>query len=159
MAKTYTIPKLPLGIDLETKEILKQVNLANKALAELKGVAHTIPNEGVLINSLVIQEAKESSEVENIATTHDEIFQADLSVSNYAVSSAAKEVMNYREAMLMNIQRKTAAKYLDKIVDLNLLTKMKKGSSNYYINNALFELFLNQGKVVPEVETIESVKS
>ena len=51
MAKTYTIPKLPLGIDLETKEILKQVNLANKALAELKGVAHTIPNEGVLINS------------------------------------------------------------------------------------------------------------
>ena len=376
MAKTYTIPKLPLGIDLETKEILKQVNLANKALAELKGVAHTIPNEGVLINSLVIQEAKESSEVENIVTTHDEIFQADLSVSNYAVSSAAKEVMNYREAMLegfsrvkenmlltnniikniqekleknkagfrtsavtlqnskqeivyappktaaevehymlnlehfinnpklsnldpliklaiihhqfesihpfydgngrtgriisvlylvqnrlldlpilylsryitrnkadyykliqavrdndgdikdwqnwvmfilkgievtsketiilingiaqlmaqykailkpafgktykhellnnlffhpytkiefierdMNVQRKTAAKYLDKIVDLNLLTKMKKGSSNYYINNALFELFLNQGKVVPEVETIESVKS
>ncbi|ARQ97541.1 Fic domain protein [Campylobacter lanienae NCTC 13004] len=376
MAKTYTIPKLPLGIDLETKEILKQVNLANKALAELKGVAHTIPNEGVLINSLVIQEAKESSEVENIVTTHDEIFQADLSVSNYAVSSAAKEVMNYREAMLegfsrvkenmlltnniikniqekleknkagfrtsavtlqnskqeivyappktgdevehymsnlehfinnselsdldpliklaiihhqfesihpfydgngrtgriisvlylvqnrlldlpilylsryitrnkadyykliqavrdndgnikdwqnwvmfilkgievtsketiilingiaqlmaqykailkpvfgktykhellnnlffhpytkiefierdMNVQRKTAAKYLDMIVDLKLLTKMKKGSSNYYINNALFELFLNQGKVVSEVETIESVKS
>ena len=376
MAKTYTIPKLPLGIDLETKEILKQVNLANKALAELKGVAHTIPNEGVLINSLVIQEAKESSEVENIVTTHDEIFQADLSVSNYAVSNAAKEVMNYREAMLegfsrvkenmlltnniikniqekleknkagfrtsavtlqnskqeivyappktgdevehymsnleqfinnselsdldpliklaiihhqfesmhpfydgngrtgriisvlylvqnrlldlpilylsryitrnkadyykliqavrdndgdikdwqnwvmfilkgievtsketiilingiaqlmaqykvilkpvfgktykhellnnlffhpytkiefierdMNVQRKTAAKYLDMIVDLKLLTKMKKGSSNYYINNALFELFLNQGKVVSEVETIESVKS
>lgn len=376
MAKTYTIPKLPLGIDLETKEILKQVNLANKALAELKGVAHTIPNEGVLINSLVIQEAKESSEVENIVTTHDEIFQADLSVSNYAVSNAAKEVMNYREAMLegfsrvkenmlltnniikniqekleknkagfrtsavtlqnskqeivyappktgdevehymsnlehfinnselsdldpliklaiihhqfesihpfydgngrtgriisvlylvqnrlldlpilylsryitrnkadyykfiqavrdndgdikdwqnwvmfilkgievtsketiilingiaqlmaqykailkpvfgktykhellnnlffhpytkiefierdMNVQRKTAAKYLDMIVDLKLLTKMKKGSSNYYINNALFALFLNQGKVVSEVETIESVKS
>ncbi|MEE3711597.1 Fic family protein [Campylobacter sp. CLAX-7218-21] len=376
MAKTYTIPKLPLGIDLETKEILKQVNLANKALAELKGVAHTIPNEGVLINSLVIQEAKESSEVENIVTTHDEIFQADLSVSNYAVSNAAKEVMNYREAMLegfsrvkenmlltnniikniqekleknkagfrtsavtlqnskqeivyappktgdevehymsnleqfinnselsdldpliklaiihhqfesihpfydgngrtgriisvlylvqnrlldlpilylsryitrnkadyykliqavrdndgdikdwqnwvmfilkgievtsketiilingiaqlmaqykailkpvfgktykhellnnlffhpytkiefierdMNVQRKTAAKYLDMIVDLKLLTKMKKGSSNYYINNALFELFLNQGKVVSEVEIIESVKS
>ncbi|MCI5539509.1 MAG: Fic family protein [Campylobacter lanienae] len=376
MAKTYIIPKLPLGIDLETKEILKQVNLANKALAELKGVAHTIPNEGVLINSLVIQEAKESSEVENIVTTHDEIFQADLSVSNYAVSNAAKEVMNYREAMLegfsrvkenmlltnniikniqekleknkagfrtsavtlqnskqeivyappktgdevehymsnleqfinnselsdldpliklaiihhqfesihpfydgngrtgriisvlylvqnrlldlpilylsryitrnkadyykliqavrdndgdikdwqnwvmfilkgievtsketiilingiaqlmaqykvilkpvfgktykhellnnlffhpytkiefierdMNVQRKTAAKYLDMIVDLKLLTKMKKGSSNYYINNALFELFLNQGKVVSEVETIESVKS
>lgn len=41
MAKTYTIPKLPLGIDLETKEILKQVNLANKALAELKGHAHS----------------------------------------------------------------------------------------------------------------------
>lgn len=41
MAKTYTIPKLPLGIDLETKKILKQVNLANKALAELKGHAHS----------------------------------------------------------------------------------------------------------------------
>jgi Fic family protein len=59
----------------------------------------------------------------------------------------------------MNVQRKTAAKYLDMIVDLKLLTKMKKGPSNYYINDALFELFLNQGKVVPEVESIESVKS
>ena len=103
--KTYHIPKLPLGIGLETKEILKQVNLANKALAELKGVVHTIPNESVLINSLVIQEAKESSEIENIVTTHDEIFQADLAVSDYVISSAAKEVMNYREAMIEGFER------------------------------------------------------
>ena len=126
MAKTYTIPKLPLGIDLETKEILKQVNLANKALAELKGVAHTIPNEGVLINSLVIQEAKESSEVENIVTTHDEIFQADLSVSDYVVSSAAKEVMNYREAMLEGFSRVKENTLLTNNIIKNIQEKLDK---------------------------------
>ena len=104
MAKTYTIPKLPLGIDLETKEILKQVNLANKALAELKGVAHTIPNEGVLINSLVIQEAKESSEVENIVTTHDSIYKV-LTESGYKDESA-KEVVDYRSAIWRGFEKK-----------------------------------------------------
>ena len=55
--KVYNIPNLPLLYDLETKEILKQVNHANKKLAELKGVAQTIPNERILISSLTLQEA------------------------------------------------------------------------------------------------------
>ena len=57
----YTIPTLPLPYDLETKEVLKQVNRANRKLAELKGVAQTIPNEQILISSLTLQEAKDSS--------------------------------------------------------------------------------------------------
>ena len=64
----YHIPTLPLGYDLETKEVLKQLNRANKKLAELKGVALTIPNENILISTLTLQEAKDSSEVENIVT-------------------------------------------------------------------------------------------
>ncbi len=60
----YNIPNLPLSYDLETKAILKQLNSANRRLAELKGVALTIPNENILINTLTLQEAKDSSEVE-----------------------------------------------------------------------------------------------
>ena len=62
----YNIPQLPLPYDLETKEVLKQLNKANKKFAELKGIATTIPNENILISTLTLQEAKDSSEVENI---------------------------------------------------------------------------------------------
>lgn len=96
----YNIPTLPLPYDLETKEILKQLNQANRRLAELKGVALTIPNEQILISTLTLQEAKDSSEVENIVTTQDDLYQgAAASLSELAVNAATKEVLNYREAL------------------------------------------------------------
>lgn len=99
MPTSYNIPNLPLDLDLETKEILRQLNTSNKYLAELKGIAQTIPNEGLLINSLTLQEAKDSSEVENIVTTHDELYKAELESQEYITSAAAKEVLKYREAL------------------------------------------------------------
>ena len=96
----YTIPNLPLPFDLETKAILKQLNQANRRLAELKGVALTIPNEQILISTLTLQEAKDSSEIENIVTTQDDLYQgAAASFSDLAVNAATKEVLNYREAL------------------------------------------------------------
>ncbi len=99
MPAQYIIPTLPLSIDLETKAILKQLNLANKKLAELKGVAQTIPNEDILINTLTLQEAKDSSEVENIVTTHDDLYRADLDLKRVVTNASTKEVLNYRQAM------------------------------------------------------------
>lgn len=95
----YTIPTLPLQIDLESKTVLRQLNLANKKLAELKGVALTIPNESILINTLILQEAKESSAVENIITTHDDLYKADAGLTAFAVSSSTKEVVLYSDAL------------------------------------------------------------
>ncbi len=96
----YSIPLLPLSYDLETKAILKQLNNANRRLAELKGVAMTIPNENILVSTLTLQEAKDSSEVENIVTTQDDLYKnASESYSDYAINAAAKEVLNYREAL------------------------------------------------------------
>lgn len=92
----YIIPELPLEIDLETKPILKQLNLANKKLAELKGVALTIPNENILVNTLTLQEAKDSSAVENIVTTHDDLYRASADIK---ISIATKEVINYANAL------------------------------------------------------------
>ena len=95
----YVIPQLPLPYDLETKEVLKQVNRANRKLAELKGVAQTIPNERILISSLTLQEAKDSSAVENIVTTQDDLYRAGLDFSHQFINAATKEVLFYREAI------------------------------------------------------------
>jgi len=90
--------KLPLKTNPETPTTLKKAISANCALAKLNGVAKIIPNSAILINSLVLQEAKDSSEIENIITTHDELFRAGLDVSD--ITNEAKEVQNYRQALL-----------------------------------------------------------
>jgi Fic family protein len=77
---------------------LKKLALAHRALAELKGVAATMPNESILINTLALQEAKDSSEIENIITTQDELFQSDAASKNF-VTLAAKEVHVYADAL------------------------------------------------------------
>ena len=99
MNKSYNIPTLPLPYDLESKEVLKQLNKANMRLAELKGIAATIPNEQILISTLTLQEAKDSSEVENIVTTQDDLYKASVDLHKDFISAATKEVLNYREAI------------------------------------------------------------
>jgi len=89
---------LPLSIDIETKQILKKSILSNRALAKLNGVAKIIPNQAILINSLILQEAKDSSEIENIITTHDELYQSSLDINN--ITQATKEVQSYSRALL-----------------------------------------------------------
>jgi Fic family protein len=88
---SYPIPDLPPPVDLETVAVWKALANANRALAELKGRAATIPNQGILIDTLALQEAKASSEIESIVTTQDELFQADL-LFDEPESAAAKEV-------------------------------------------------------------------
>lgn len=99
MASPYEIPELPLKFDLEDKAILKQAARAHRQLAELKGIAQTIPNESILINTLALQEAKDSSEVENIVTTQDDLFRFDSKLADLENAPAAKEVHRYREAV------------------------------------------------------------
>lgn len=101
---TYTLPMLPPPVELETVRVLKALNLASRALADLKGQARTIPNQGILIDTLALQEAKASSEVENIVTTQDELFQADLFPDD-PQSPAAKEVARYRDALRLGLSR------------------------------------------------------
>ena len=96
--KQYTLQSLLLSIEIETKKVLKKAISANRALAKLNGVAKIIPNSAILINSLVLQEAKDSSEIENIITTHDELFRAGLDIAD--ITDGAKEVQNYRLALL-----------------------------------------------------------
>ena len=89
---------LPYDVELETKIVLKKLTSAHRALAELKGLARSLPQQDILINMLTFQEAKDSSEVENIVTTHDELYKSSLTIENY-ISPATKEVQNYGSAL------------------------------------------------------------
>ncbi len=87
----------------DTPEILRKLADTSRQLAELKGVVSSIPNQGILINTLGLQEAKDSSAIENIVTTHDELFREEALIEP-AVSSAAKEVARYRQALTVGFE-------------------------------------------------------
>lgn len=88
----------------DTPAILKKLAISSRRLAELKGIAGSIPNQGILINTLGLQEAKDSSEIENIVTTHDELFKDDVLPEAFA-NPAAKEVLRYRQALRVGYEQ------------------------------------------------------
>lgn len=98
------LPLLPPKVDLESPAILKAAIAANRALAELKGKAQGLPNPSILINSIVAQEAKASSEIENIVTTNDKLFMA-LSANDQKTDPQTKEVLRYRQALWQGISK------------------------------------------------------
>lgn len=94
------LPLLPPDqLKIETISVLRQVVKSSIALAELKGLAYTLPNPSILLNAVILKEARVSSEIENVITTHDKLYQA-LSATGINADSATKEVLRYREAML-----------------------------------------------------------
>jgi len=92
------LPLLPPETELETRQVLRKAVSANRALAELKGIANIIPNPAILINAITLQEARSSSEIENVLTTNDRLFEA-FSSARGAIDPQTKEVLHYREAM------------------------------------------------------------
>jgi len=92
------LPGLPPPVDLESRVVLKQAIASNRVLANLRGLAAQMPNQGMLINSLVLQEARLSSEIENIVTTNDELYRADADADGKA-NAHTKEVLRYRQAL------------------------------------------------------------
>jgi len=92
------LPSLPPLGKLETTAVLKKAIAANRRLAELKGLVNSIPNQAILVNSIVLQEAQLSSEIENIVTTNDELYKAAAD-EKLATNPHAKEVLLYRQAL------------------------------------------------------------
>jgi len=92
------IPELPPAVDLESREILKACISAMTELSKANALVKMLPNEAVLVNTLPLQEARRSSEIENIVTTNDELYRAMTSNEN-RIDSNAKEVLRYREAL------------------------------------------------------------
>jgi len=116
----------------ETAAIFKALNKASRALAELKGVAESIPNQGILLNSLTLQEAEVSSEIENIVTTQDEIFRADASFdSNSKMDPAAKEILHYREALATGFQGVNSKRLLTNTQILAIQASLEKNRAGF----------------------------
>jgi Fic family protein len=97
------LPDLPPKVNLGTAEIFTATIRANKLLAELKGFCQILPNPELLLNTIVLQESKESSAIENIVTTQDELYKATL-LGDKAKNHAAKEVLQYRKAMYFGLE-------------------------------------------------------
>jgi Fic family protein len=97
------LPPLPPDAEIETPAVLKSAITANRSLAELKGKSESLPNPSILINSIVLQEAKSSSEIENVVTTNDKLFTA-LSADDSRVDLQTKEVLRYRQALWKGVE-------------------------------------------------------
>lgn len=124
----YEVPELPLSIQLETKSVLKKVAQAHKALAELKGVTGIIPNQTILISTLSLQEAKDSSAIENIITTHDELYKSDSESKQFA-SQAAKEVYNYAAALRSGFEKVKSKQLLSTSTILEIQSNIIENSA------------------------------
>lgn len=127
---SYTIKLLPPKIDLETKTVLKKLSSSHRFLAELKGIAATIPNENILINTLALQEAKDSSAIENIITTHDELYKATL-FENLITDASAKEVKLYVDALKHGFELVRKQKLITEPAILKIQSILEENDAGY----------------------------
>lgn len=148
MANKYIIPTLPLPYDLETVAVLKQLNKANKKLAELKGIARTIPNENILISMLALQEARDSSAVENIVTTQDDLYQAGVSDNIRIINPATKEVLRYREAIFEGFAMVRKNKILSNNVIKKVQEKVKQNNAGFLVSPSKALVNQSDGRVI-----------
>lgn len=129
-AKKWKLSELPLNFDIETKKILKSLPYAHAALAELKGIATNIPNQNILINTLGIQEAKDSSAIENIITTHDDLYKSELNLDSVK-SLNAKEVQNYILALKKGFNLISKNKLLTNRMILQIQEELEKNKVGF----------------------------
>ncbi len=115
----FKLSPLPPENELETHQVLRKLASAHRYLAELKGVVATIPNQSILINSLTLQEAKDSSEIENIITTHDELYKNTL-FQEHINNPAAKEVSDYAIALITGFEQVRE----DRLITINRLVRI-----------------------------------
>ena len=148
----YQIPLLPLAEDIESKAVLRKCAKAHQALAELKGIVATIPNESILINTLSLQEAKDSSAIENIITTHDELFKSD-NVAQQFTSLAAKEVLKggFKKTLTTKATVKLAYDALKAATD--------DDDDGISVEMALIELKTGKVKVLSQKDVDEMLKA
>lgn len=150
------LPILPPGVDLESKPVLKRAIAANKALAELKGAGGLVPNQAVLIQSIGLQEAKLSSEIENIVTTNDELYRAFANKGEKA-DPHTKEVLRYNDALWYGFD---AIKNQNRSLTTNLFEELFQQikQSNAGVRKTLgTKLATSAGKVIytpPEGESL-----
>ncbi len=120
------------GLDparFERPEILKKLNSASRRLAELKGVAASMPNPGILISTLGLQEAKDSSAIENIVTTHDELFRN--AAFPDTASPAAKEIARYRQALRVGFEAVRETGLLTNNHILRIQSELEQNSAGF----------------------------
>ena len=119
-----TLPSLPPKVDLETKAILLKVISASRGLAKLNGAIRKLPNPTLFIDTIHLQEAKASSAIENILTTHDDLYQALVSDTAFE-NPETKEVLRYKEALWLGVERMKSRPFLTTNLCIELVQAIK----------------------------------
>lgn len=150
------LPPLPPKREIETKVVLKKCISANRAIAELKGLGQTIPNQALLVDSLILQEAKASSEIENIITTNDALYKA-FTASTSRIDPATKEVLRYREALWEGYNQLKRRPVMTTNLFINIVQIIKQNQAGIRKTSGTAVVNESTGKVIytpPEGEDI-----
>lgn len=124
------LPKLPPLSEIETPRVLKKAILANRYLAELKGTCLRLPNPKILLNTIILQESKDSSAIENIVTTQDALYKAIVNPFDQ-LPSEVKEVLSYREALYAGIEELNSTGILRAKLTINIMQKLRGIDSGF----------------------------
>jgi Fic family protein len=149
------LPLLPPNEDIETKNLLRKAISAGLALAQLNGTLLNLPNPSLFLDTIYLQEAKASSEVENIITTNDELYKsfvADRKVEN----PDTKEVLSYKEALWLGLEQLKTKPYITTNLCIKIVQCIKQNSASIR-NTPGTTLSNTQGEVIytpPSGETI-----
>lgn len=123
------LPLLPPKADIETKNILRKAISAGRALAQLNGTLQNLPNPTLFLDTIYFQEAKASSEIENIITTNDELFQS-LVVGRKIEDSATKEVLSYKEALWLGLESLKKKPFITTNLCISIVQCIKKNTAS-----------------------------
>lgn len=122
------LPLLPPQAELETKEILTKTIGASRALAQLNGAIRNLPNPSLFLDTLHLQEAKASSEIENIITTNDDLYQAVVADKKFD-NAATKEVISYKEAIWLGFSRLEQRPFITTNLCIELVQCIKQNTA------------------------------
>ena len=125
----HSLEQFPPQVNLQTVPVLKALANARAHLAELKGTATSLPNQGILIDTLFLQEALASSEIENIVTTQDEVFRVGLFSKEGSVE--AKEVARYRDAMRLGYEALQKNGFISENMMVDMFQLLKQRTDGY----------------------------
>ncbi|MCB0513848.1 MAG: Fic family protein [Bacteroidetes bacterium] len=140
------LPSLPPNVDIETKAILRKTILAGRALAQLNGILMNLPNPTLFLDTIYLQEAKASSEVENIITTNDELYKS-LITDKKIENSATKEVLRYKEALWMGLEQIKKKPFITSNLCISIVQCIMQNTASIR-NIPRTTLSNNKGKVI-----------
>jgi len=124
-----TLPLLPPKADIETKAILRKTISAGRALAQLNGTLLNLPNPTLFLDTIYLQEAKASSEVENIITTNDELYKS-LIADKKVESFATKEVLSYKEALWLGLEQLKKKPFITTNLCISMVQYIKQNTAS-----------------------------
>jgi len=140
------LPLLPPKMDIETKKILRKTISAGRALAQLNGTLLNLPNPTLFLDTIYLQEAKASSEVENIITTNDELYKSFVAEKKIE-NSSTKEVLSYKEALWLGLEELKAKPFITTNLSIKIVQCIKQNKASIRATPGTI-LSNNQGEVI-----------